>query len=98
MKELLISFLVLFGSMFMLIAAIGLMRFRNVYSRLHATTKSTSFGVLMLILGVAFFFFEVWVLVKAALIIVFIYLTAPLAAHSIAKAYKARMEEEKHED
>ena len=97
MKELLISLLVLFGSMFMLIAAIGLMRFRNVYSRLHATTKSTSFGVLMLILGVAFFFFEVWVFLKGVLIIVFIYLTAPLAAHSIAKAYKARIEEEEHE-
>lgn len=94
MNELIIAVLILMGSLFMLIASIGLLRFADVYSRLHATTKSTSFGILLLILGVAFFFFETWVFVKGALIIVFIYLTAPLAAHSIAKAYKARMQEE----
>lgn len=98
MNELLIAVFIFLGALFMLIAGIGLLRFGDVYSRLHATTKSTSFGVLLLIIGVAFFFTETWVFVKGALIVVFIYLTAPLAAHSIAKAYKSRMQDEQKEN
>lgn len=88
LNEWITAILILVGSLFMLIAAIGILRFGDVYSRLHATTKSTSFGVLLLIVGVSVFFGEPWVYLKGALIIVFIYLTAPLAAHSIAKAFK----------
>jgi multicomponent Na+:H+ antiporter subunit G len=82
----LITMLALFsGSVFILIAAVGLTRFRDTVSRLHATTKATSFGLLLMLLGVALFYSSGIVWIKAALIIIFIYLTAPLAAHSISK-------------
>jgi len=88
MKELLVSILLLSGVLFILVAAVGLIRFEDLYSRMHATTKATSFGMLLLVAGVALFFSTGVVLLKAILIIVFIYLTAPLAAHSIARSFR----------
>jgi multicomponent Na+:H+ antiporter subunit G len=87
MKELILSILILTGCLFILIAALGLFRLGDLYSRMHATTKATSFGILLLMAGVVLFFSAWIVLLKAVLIIFFIYLTAPLAAHSIASSF-----------
>lgn len=88
MKETIVGVLMFTGALFILIAALGLLRFRDLYSRMHATTKATSFGILLLIAGVTLFF-STWIItLKALLIIAFIYLTAPLAAHSIARSYR----------
>lgn len=84
------SLFILLGSVFIFIAAVGLLRFKDIYSKLHATTKATSFGILLLIIGVALFFNTSIIWIKSLLVIIFIYLTAPLAAHSIAKSYKER--------
>ncbi len=84
--NLVIALLTIVGSLFILIAAIGLLRFNNFYSRLHATTKATSFGLLWLVIGVALFFSSAIVWLKAVLVMLFIYLTAPLAAHATAKS------------
>jgi multicomponent Na+:H+ antiporter subunit G len=92
MANIIFSILILLGSFFILVAAIGILRFKDLYGRLHATTKATSFGLLLLLVGVSLFFnlFEAYV--KALLIIIFIYLTAPLAAHSIAKSFTGKSE------
>lgn len=74
------------GAFFILVAGIGLLRFNDLYSRMHATTKATSFGLLLIIIGVSLIFNVGVVWLKALLVIIFIYLTAPLAAHSIAKS------------
>jgi len=97
MDKFIISLLILLGSFFMLIASIGMVRFKDLYGRLHASTKATSLGILLLLVGVSIYFKDVQVGVKTLLIILFVYLTAPLAAHSIAKSYKpkAKMEDEK---
>lgn len=90
MIKIIISILILLGAFFILIAAIGILRFKDLYGRLHATTKATSFGILLVLIGVSLFFNVYPVYVKSLLIIVFIYLTAPLAAHSIAKTFSAK--------
>ncbi|MFO7655988.1 MAG: monovalent cation/H(+) antiporter subunit G [Bacteroidales bacterium] len=87
MNTIIISVLIIAGALFILIAAIGIVRFDDLFSRMHATTKATSFGLLLLLAGVALFFLQTIVFVKAFLIVIFIYLTAPLAAHSIAKSF-----------
>ena len=86
MKEIIVLILIFLGSLFILIAAIGLLRFRDIYSRMHATTKATSFGLLLIVSGVALHYMTAVVLIKAILVIVFIYLTAPLAAHAVSKS------------
>ncbi len=85
MKETIVLILIFLGSLFILIAAIGLLRFRDPLSRMHATTKATSFGLLLMLTGVGLHFLTAVALIKAVLVIVFIYLTAPLAAHSISR-------------
>jgi multicomponent Na+:H+ antiporter subunit G len=85
MKEIIVMVFILLGSVFILIAAVGLLRFRDVFSRMHATTKATSFGMLLILIGVALHFLTFIALIKAVLVVLFIYLTAPLAAHSISR-------------
>lgn len=87
MQTYLISIFLILGALFILIAAIGMLRFGDFFNRLHASTKATSFGVLLLLIGIAIFFSNWIVTLKALLVIVFIYLTAPLGAHSIAKSF-----------
>lgn len=88
MTSLTVSILLLAGSVFILISAIGLVRFNDLFSRMHATTKATSFGILLLLIGISIFFGSWTISIKSVMVILFIYLTAPLAAHAIAKSYK----------
>jgi multicomponent Na+:H+ antiporter subunit G len=88
MKLYILYTLILGGSLFVLVAAIGLLRFREFYSRMHATTKATSFGILLLAAGAGLYFATWDIAIKAVLIILFVYLTAPLAAHSIARSVR----------
>jgi multicomponent Na+:H+ antiporter subunit G len=88
MINILIYTLILAGSFFILVAAIGLVRFNDLYSRLHAGTKAPSFGIFLIALGVRIFFNDPVVYIKGLFIIVFIYLTSPLSAHAIIKSFK----------
>ena len=89
-----ISFLLISGSAFVLLAALGTLRFPDMLSWIHATTKATSFGLLLILTGLGLFFNNPIIYFKAFLVIVFIYLTAPLAAHSIARTQQARKKDE----
>ena len=88
METLIVSIFLVAGAFFILVAGIGLVRFQDLYSRMHATTKATSFGLLLMLIAVAVYFGSLLVIIKTILIILFIYLTAPLAAHSIAKSFR----------
>ncbi|MGC9471199.1 MAG: monovalent cation/H(+) antiporter subunit G [Bacteroidales bacterium] len=90
MKQIFLSLLVFSGSLFILIASVGLIRFRDLYSRMHATTKASSFGLMLILIGVSLFFNLLPVYMKSLLVIVFVYLTAPLASHAIAQSQKGK--------
>jgi multicomponent Na+:H+ antiporter subunit G len=45
--------LALAGSLLMLLAAIGVVRFNDVFARLHALAKASTLGVLLVLLGAA---------------------------------------------
>lgn len=84
-STILISVLLLTGAFFSLLAAIGVIRFPDVYTRMHAATKAPAFGILLLQAGAAIYFNEPYAYVISFLVIVFIFLTAPVASHSISK-------------
>lgn len=88
MKEIIVLLLILPGSLFILVAAIGVLRFKDVFTSMHATTKASSFGLLLIVSGVVLHFLSLIVLIKALLIVAFIYLTAPLAAHAVSQTIK----------
>lgn len=86
MIEWIISGLILLGSSLMLLAAIGALRLPDLPTRMHATTKSGALGTSVVMIGVACYFADAPVVFRAMAIIGFIMLTAPVAAHVIARA------------
>ncbi|WP_447926462.1 MULTISPECIES: monovalent cation/H(+) antiporter subunit G [unclassified Vreelandella] len=78
--------LLLGGSLFILLAAIGLLRLPDLLTRMHATTKAAALGVILIMLAAAMHFAEVGVVARSFAIILFILMTAPVAAHVIGRA------------
>ena len=86
--ELISVMLILFGAGFALIGSIGLLRFPDVFTRLHGPTKATTLGVGGVLLGTILYLAlqgETGV-VRELLITVFLFLTAPASAHMLARA------------
>ncbi|GGH50282.1 monovalent cation/H(+) antiporter subunit G [Microbacterium album] len=81
--------LVLLGALLCLTAAIGLLRFRDVPSRLHAATKPQVLGLLLIVAAVALAL-RSWAVAAALVPIVLMQLaTAPLSAHMVGRqAYR----------
>lgn len=86
MIERLGAVLLVVGSLFMLLAGLGMLRVPDLFMRLQAATKASTLGVGCLMLGVAIRFQELGVATRAVLIIAFFCLTAPVSAHLIARA------------
>lgn len=86
MREILTVALLLIGTMFMLVGAIGILRMPDLLSRMQATTKSMTLGAVGLLLAVALHFDQVGVTFRTVLVIAFYFLTAPIAAHMIGRA------------
>lgn len=75
-----VAILMILGALFCLIAAIGIYRMPDLYMRMHAATKAGAFGGSLLALAAAFHFATPRAVIMAILIIVFFYITAPIAA------------------
>jgi multicomponent K+:H+ antiporter subunit G len=82
-----VAFIVL-GAGFALIGSIGLLRFPDVFTRLHGPTKATTLGVGGVLLGTIVYLAaqEQAGAIREILVTVFLFLTAPVSAHLIAKA------------
>lgn len=78
--------LVLLGAFFALVAAIGILRMPDLLMRMHAATKAGTLGAGLLLLAVAVSFGDSGVTVRALAAVVFLFLTAPIAAHVIGRA------------
>ena len=85
-NELLSAGLILLGAGLMLLASIGVLRMPDVFTRMQASTKAASLGSGTALLAVAFHFADLSVVVRALLAVAFIFLTAPISAHMIARA------------
>lgn len=86
MAESISLILLLLGAVFMLLAAIGMVRMPDVLTRMHSSTKSATLGVGLIMLGVALVFSDFGIGVRALAIVIFMFSTAPVAAHMIARA------------
>ena len=74
------------GTLFVLLAAIGLIRMPDLYLRISVTTKAATLGVGLILFGMALYFMETSTATRAVAIIVFLFLTAPISAHVIGRA------------
>ncbi len=77
--------LLISGALFVLIAAIGVVRMPDIYCRMHAATKAGAFGASLILLALCVAMPSPRVWIQSILIIAFFYLTAPVAAHLIGR-------------
>ena len=90
MTNYLTAALVLAGGLFGFIAALGMLRLPDMITRMHASTKAGTLGAGLIMVAVAIHFMEVGITLRAAAAILFLLLTAPVAAHVISRAgYRA---------
>lgn len=87
-SEIVVASLILIGAFFTIVGSFGLVRLSDFYARLHGPTKATTLGVgSLLFASMIFMALEGeglrW---HKVLITVFLFLTAPVSAHLMAKA------------
>ena len=80
------AILILLGSLFALVGAVGLVRLPDIYSRSHAASKAGTVGSGLSMLGIAFSAQEFFVATRAVTGLLFFLLTAPIAAHLLVRA------------
>jgi multicomponent Na+:H+ antiporter subunit G len=77
---------ILSGSFFSIIGAVGILRFPDFWSRLHAASISDSAGVILLLLGMAMQAGWTLITVKLFIILAFLFITGPTSTHAVANA------------
>ncbi len=86
MTGMLVVIFLVAGATFMLLAAVGVLRMPDLYMRMQATTKATTLGAGCLLVAAALALDNPGAWVRALAVVLFLYLTAPVAAHVIARA------------
>lgn len=74
------------GIFFLLIGSIGIIRLPDFYSRTHATSKSDTLGMMLVIIGLIIFEGLTINSGKLFLVLLFILLANPVGAHALARA------------
>lgn len=87
--EALISFLIVVGGIFALVGSFGLVKLPEIMTRLHAPTKATTLGVGSTLIASMLYFLlvEGRMSIHELTITVFLFVTAPITANFLAKAY-----------
>lgn len=85
-RELLVCLFLLIGGLLSLAAAVGVIRLPDLFTRMHAATKTGTVGISAIAIGMMIHFSNITVTSRGALVIAFFLLTAPVAAHMIGRA------------
>ena len=86
MGDLVTAALVLVGTGFFVLAAVGLLRMPDVYLRMQPATKASTLGAACGLVAFAIHFRELDLVTRAVAGIAFFFLTAPVTAHVIGRA------------
>jgi multicomponent Na+:H+ antiporter subunit G len=76
----------LLGSLLVIIGGIGVHRFPDFFTRLHAASVTETGGTYLILLGLCLLAGDFWVIAKLLLIGAFFYITNPTSAHALARA------------
>ena len=86
MLDVLVALLIVGGAFFAFVAGLGVLRMPDIMIRMHASTKAGTLGCGMILLAVALHFQDAATTSRAIAAILFILITAPVAAHMIGRA------------
>jgi len=84
--EIIAGLLLLAGAAFVLVSAIGVVRFPDVYMRMHAATKAGTLGAGLMLGAASIVFGDLGITVRSFVVFFFLLLTAPVAAHVLGRA------------
>ncbi len=99
LAEAAVAVLIVIGAFFLLVGSLGLAKLPDLMRRLHGPTKATTLGIgATLIASMLYFLFlEGAPSIHELLVTLFLFLTAPVTAQMIAKAYILRERASAHE-
>ncbi len=86
MSDIIVGILATLGTVFVLLAAVGVIRMPDTYLRISVTTKAATLGIGLLLGAAAVYFSDISITSRVLAIILFILLTAPVGAHLIGRA------------
>ena len=78
--------LLIIGSLFCLVATLGIIRFPDLYTRMHAGSKAGTVGSGATVIALAVYAEDSATVLRAIAAVAFFLLTAPVAAHLLARA------------
>lgn len=84
--------LLILGALFALLAAIGVHKFRDPYSRMHAAAKSPTLGLVLVAIGAGFQTRTFAAIATLFLVAVLQLLTSPVGTHLAARAVHSRVD------
>ena len=84
--EIISSFFILGGVIFIVISSIGILRLPDFYIRISVITKAITLGITLILIGIGIYFNDLVIASKVITIITFMMITSPLSAHIIARA------------
>jgi multicomponent Na+:H+ antiporter subunit G len=90
--NILIVFFLVTGLFFYFVGVLGLLRMPDVFTRMHATTKCDTMGAGLVFTGLMIWQGMNFVSLNILVVLVFIWLTNPTAAHAIAKSAYHQMQ------
>lgn len=93
LRGLSIVFLLASGVFFFTVGTVGLLRLPDAFTRMHATTKCDTLGEGLVLIALMVYFGPGLISIKLFIIMAFIWITNPTAAHIIAKAQYHNPEE-----
>lgn len=83
--EIVVGVLSFFGTIFVFLAAVGIVRMPDTYLRISVTTKAATLGIGLLLIAGAIYSYDLAITAKIMAIILFLLLTAPVSAHLIGR-------------
>jgi multicomponent Na+:H+ antiporter subunit G len=84
--EIVLDFILIVGAFCTLVGCFGLIRFPDVYNRIHAQTVAIMGGCILSLLGLCLYTGLSVYTLKAITIAAFLFLTNPISSHAIARA------------
>lgn len=84
-REIIAAICIIIGLLVFLCATFGVFRFKYVLNKMHAAALGDTMGLFFIVLGLMIMTDGFFILAKFVLIILFFWLTSPIATHMIAK-------------
>ncbi len=86
LRDALVMVLIFGGAFFMALAGLGMLRMPDLFLRMSSSAKAGTLGAGLILLGAAIHFDDFSIYTRSFAIIIFLLLTAPVAAHMIGRA------------